>query len=94
MDGSFDQIFLQIVFIIVKSLRNTNLVAPRRFKMKKDLISSGRASLKFLLFQLGIGHSLVLRNRDFRIQRRLIAGSLDRWICGLLDRYIDGSLDR
>ena len=52
VDGSFDQIFLQIVSIIVKSLRNTNLVAPRRFKMKKDLTSGGRASLKFLLFQL------------------------------------------
>ena len=35
MDGGFAQIFGQIVFIIVKTLRDTNLVALRCFKIKK-----------------------------------------------------------
>ena len=35
LDGGFTQIFGQIVSIIVKTLRNTNLVAPSCFKMKK-----------------------------------------------------------
>ena len=34
-DGSFAQIFGQIISIIVKTLRNANLVASRCFKMKK-----------------------------------------------------------
>ena len=35
LDGGFTQIFEQIVSIIVKTLKNTNLVASRSFKMKK-----------------------------------------------------------
>ena len=35
LDGGFTQIFGQIVSIIVKTPRNTNLVASRCFKMKK-----------------------------------------------------------
>ena len=35
LDGVFAQIFGQIVSIIVTTLRNTNLGASRRFKMKK-----------------------------------------------------------
>ena len=35
VDGGFTQIFGQIVSIIVKTLRNTNLEASRRFKMKQ-----------------------------------------------------------
>ena len=35
LDGGFAHIFGQIVSIIVKTLRNTNLGASRCFKMKK-----------------------------------------------------------
>ena len=35
LDGGFAQIFRQIIRIIVKTLRNTNLVLSRCFKMKK-----------------------------------------------------------
>ena len=38
LDGGFAQIFGQIVSIIVKRLRNANLVASRCFKMKNSLL--------------------------------------------------------
>ena len=52
LDGSFAQIFGQIVSIIIKTLRNTNLEASRCFKMKKtslpvDVRRSKTPLLKF-----------------------------------------------
>ena len=46
LHGGFAQFFGQIVSIVVKTFRNTNLVVSRCFKMKRDLTSGWRASLQ------------------------------------------------
>ena len=52
LHGGFAQFFKQIVSIIVKTLRNTNLVALRCFKMKKTLLPVGVRRSKTPLLKL------------------------------------------
>ena len=47
LDGGFAQIFEQIVSLTVKTLRNTNLVASRCFKMKKTSLPVEAVVLKY-----------------------------------------------
>ena len=70
LGGGFAQIFRQIVYIIVKTLRNTNFVASRCFKMKKTSLlvnvhssktpCSGGTLYLLLLWRGGGGRALFL----------------------------------
>ena len=53
-DGGFTQMFGQMASIIVKTLRNANLVASRCFKMKKISLPFDVRSSKTPLFKLCI----------------------------------------
>ena len=52
LDGGFAQLFWQIVSLIVKTLKNTNLVASRRFKMKKPSLPFDVRRSKTVLLKL------------------------------------------
>ena len=54
LDGGFAQMFGQIVSLVVKTLRNTNLVASRCFKMKKTSLPVDVRRSKTPLFKLCI----------------------------------------
>ena len=62
LDGGFTQIFGQIVSIMVKTLRNTNLVASRCFKMKKTSlpVDVRRSKTPFSLLSLRENEGLVV----------------------------------
>ena len=47
LDGGFTQIFGQIVSLTVKTLRNTNLVVSRCFKMRKNSLPVEAVVLKY-----------------------------------------------
>ena len=52
LHGGFAQFFGQIVSIVVKTFRNTNLVVSRCFKMKKTLLPVGVRRYKTPLLKL------------------------------------------
>ena len=52
LHGAFAQIFGQIVSILVKTFRNTNLVVSRCFKMKKTSLPVGMRRSKTPLLKL------------------------------------------